>query len=120
MTIEILERYSDAWNEHDIEKIMLHMAENCIFLTGGGAERYGGQYQGQVAVSERFELVWKEFPDVHFTNLSHFLEGNRGCSEWTFVATSSNGNKVEIDGCDLFTFRGDKIAIKNTFLKNRK
>ena len=33
---EMLKRYSDAWNEHDIEKIMLYMTEDCIFRTGGG------------------------------------------------------------------------------------
>jgi ketosteroid isomerase-like protein len=120
MNIEILERYSDAWNEHDIEKIMLHMTEDCIFRTGGGAERYGAQYQGQAEVRARFESVWKEFPDVRFLNLTHFTEGNRGCSEWTFVATASHGNKLEIDGCDLFTFSEGKILLKNTFLKSRK
>jgi ketosteroid isomerase-like protein len=120
MNIEILERYSDAWNEHDIEKIMRYMSEDCIFRTGGGTERYGAEYQGQAEVRKRFESVWKEFPDVCFMNLAHFIGGNRGCSEWTFVATSSDGSKLEIDGCDLFTFSEGKILLKNTFLKNRK
>ena len=26
---------------------------------------------------------------------------------------------VEVDGCDLFTFRGGKIALKSSYLKNR-
>jgi hypothetical protein len=26
---------------------------------------------------------------------------------------------VEVNGCDIFTFRGDKIAVKNSYRKNR-
>lgn len=118
--IEMLKRYSDAWNEHDIKKIMLYMTEDCIFRSGGGEQSYGTQHQGQAEVSERFESIWVQFPDVCFKNARHFTQGDRGCSEWTFMATSPDGDKLAIDGCDIFTFRGGKIAVKNTFLKNRK
>jgi ketosteroid isomerase-like protein len=117
---EMLKRYSDAWNEHDIEKIMLYMTEDCIFRTGGGEQSYGTLYQGQAEVRKRFESIWSQFPDVCFKNTRHFLQGDRGCSEWTFRATGPDGNKLEIEGCDIFTFREGKIAVKNTFLKNRK
>ena len=33
-----LEDYSNAWNEHDIDKVMEFMTEDCIFETGGGTE----------------------------------------------------------------------------------
>ena len=30
-----------------------------------------------------------------------------------------DGKRVEVTGCDLFTFRDGKIAIKNSYRKNR-
>jgi hypothetical protein len=40
-------------------------------------------------------------------------------SEWLFTATAADGRKIEVNGCDVFTFVGDKIAVKNSYLKNR-
>lgn len=61
-----LEDYTHAWNTHDIEKIMAFMTEDCVFETGGGAERFGTRYVGRKAVRERFIEVWTNFPDVKF------------------------------------------------------
>jgi ketosteroid isomerase-like protein len=40
-------------------------------------------------------------------------------SEWTFTGTRRDGTRVEVTGCDLFTFRDGRIAIKNSYRKNR-
>jgi hypothetical protein len=41
-------------------------------------------------------------------------------SEWTFVGTrASDGARVEVDGCDLFTFAGTKIRVKDSMRKQR-
>lgn len=56
---------------------------------------------------------------MHFTDGEHFVSGDRGCSEWVFHGTRPDGKKGEMMGCDLFTFRGDKIYLKNSLLKNR-
>ena len=47
------------------------------------------------------------------------MAGDRGVSEWVFTGTGRDGKRVEVNGCDLFTFRGDKIAVKSSFLKTR-
>jgi ketosteroid isomerase-like protein len=47
------------------------------------------------------------------------VTGDRGVSEWTFTGTLKDGKRVEVIGCDVFTFRNGKIAIKNSFRKNR-
>ena len=56
---------------------------------------------------------------MHVTDGEHFVSGDRGCSEWVFHGTRPDGKKGEMMGCDLFTFRGDKIYLKNSLLKNR-
>ncbi|HUU74386.1 MAG TPA: nuclear transport factor 2 family protein [Burkholderiales bacterium] len=120
MKPEDLEIFADAWNQHDIETLMSYMTDDCAFYLGSGNSASGEKYEGYAAVREAFERVWKELPDVSFQNARHFLSGDRGCSEWTLVATHPNGSKIELDGCDLFTFEGDKIKVKNSYLKNRK
>jgi ketosteroid isomerase-like protein len=47
------------------------------------------------------------------------VTGDRGVSEWTFSGTRSDGKRIEVNGCDLFTFLDGKIAVKNSFRKNR-
>ena len=120
MNIEQLQAYSDAWNDYDIDRIMSFMTDDCIFETGGGSERYGTRYQGSQTVRERFIEVWTDIPDVRFENVSHFVQGDQGCSEWTFTGTRHNGTPIEIDGCDLFTFENGKIKSKRSYIKHRE
>jgi ketosteroid isomerase-like protein len=119
MNTEGLREYSEAWNAHDIEKIMRYMTDDCIFETGGGSEKYGTRFEGYTAVRERFVEVWSDIPDVRFEGAVHFVQGKYGCSEWTFTGTRKDGSKVEIDGCDLFTFDQGKIQSKRSYVKNR-
>ena len=37
---------------------------------------------------------------------------------WTFTGTHSDGTRVEVTGCDLFTFQAGKIAVKHSYRKN--
>lgn len=64
MTEDQLRAYSDAWNDHDIDRIMSFMTEHCVFETGGGSERYGTRFEGYTAVRERFIEVWTDIPDA--------------------------------------------------------
>jgi len=119
MDILKLQQYGQAWNDHDIDAIMGLMTDDCTFDTGGGGERYGTRYRGQEEVRSRFIEVWTDLPDVHFETLANFVQGDSGCSEWTFTGTTKSGQKVEVDGCDLFTFENGKIKSKRSYLKNR-
>jgi hypothetical protein len=120
MTHDDLEKFSEAWNRHDIDAIMAMMTEDCIFETGGGKYSFGTRYQGFEEVRSRFIEVWTELPDIQFKHCRHFIDGDRGCSQWTITATLENGNPLEVDGCDLFDFKNGKIFIKNSYIKNRK
>ena len=119
-TVQMLEQFADAWNRHDIDAIMAMMTPDCVFMTGGGPEVVGARYDGAEAVRERFIEVWTQVPDVRFENARHFVSGDRGVSQWTFTGHRTDGKRVEMAGLDLFTFRGDRIAVKDSYLKNRR
>ncbi|MCC6210960.1 MAG: nuclear transport factor 2 family protein [Burkholderiales bacterium] len=98
---------------------MTFMAEDCVFELSAGPEPCGKRFVGKEAVREGFAGVFKCFPDVHFGDARHFVSGERGLSEWLFTGTAADGKKVEVTGCDVFTFKGDKIAVKNSYMKAR-
>jgi len=84
-----------------------------------GPEVCGTRYAGRARVREAFARVFAIFPDATFSDARHFVAGNRGVSEWIFTGTTTGGKKVEVNGCDIFTFRNGKIAVKSSYFKTR-
>jgi steroid delta-isomerase-like uncharacterized protein len=119
VTTEVLQAFADAWNRHDVDAIMSFMTEDCVFEGSSGPHACGNRYVGRVAVRAGFAEVWATFPDAHWGNANHFVCGDRGVSEWTFTGTHADGTRVEVHGCDLFTCRDGKIALKNSYRKSR-
>lgn len=119
ITERFLQSFADAFNAHDINTIMSFMTQDCVFEAAAGEEINGEKFTGQEQVRKAFENVFGTFHDAHWSNAHHFISGNRGFSEWIFTGTKSDGSKVEVTGCDLFTFKNGKIAIKNSYRKNR-
>ena len=118
-TIAILDEFANAFNDHNVDRILSYMTDDCVFEASAGPDVDGEKFIGKEAVRKAFEDVFKTYPDAHWGNVKHFISGERAVSEWTFTGTKLDGSKVEVTGCDLFTFREGKIAIKNSFRKNR-
>lgn len=116
---QLLQKFADAWNGHDVNALMSMMTEDGVFEASAGNNVNGERYEGQQAVRAAYEAVFAQYPDAHWGSARHFVKGNRGVSEWTLTGTLQDGTRVEITGCDLFTFRNGKIAVKNSFRKNR-
>lgn len=119
VTADMLQAFADAWNRHDLDALMSFMSEDCIFESSAGPDVCGTRYTGREAVRTGFADVWAAFPDARWNQARHFVQGDRGVSEWTFTGTRADGVRVEVNGCDLFTFRGSQIALKNSYRKNR-
>jgi len=115
-----LQSFADAFNAHDLDEIMSHMTDDCVFEASAGPDVDGEKFTGQDQVRKAFEDVFITYPDARWNNPRHFISGNRGFSEWTFTGTRKDGTRVEVTGCDLFTFENGKIAIKNSYRKNRR
>jgi steroid delta-isomerase-like uncharacterized protein len=116
---QTLQAFADAWNRHDIDALMSFVTEDCVFETSAGSEICGTRYVGSESVRAGFAEVWATFPDAHWAGARHFVAGDRGVSEWIFTGTRTDGTRTEVCGCDLFTFRDGKIALKNSYRKNR-
>ncbi len=117
--LKLLDDFARAWNRHDLDALMSMMTDECVFDASAGDQIAGERFAGRDAVRGAFSAVFEQFPDAHWGNARHFVVGDRGWSEWTFSGTLRDGRRVEVNGCDLFTFRDGRIAIKNSFRKNR-
>jgi ketosteroid isomerase-like protein len=114
---DILERMLGAFNRHDLDEIMTLFADDCVFESPRGpapwGRRFVGKEEGREGLAARFEGI----PDVHYGDDRHFVSGDRGASEWTLTGTGSDGGRIEVRGCDLWEFDGDKIRRKDSFWK---
>jgi steroid delta-isomerase-like uncharacterized protein len=119
VSTETLQAFADAWNRHDADALMSYMSADCVFEASAGPDVCGTRYVGRAAVRAAYMEVWATFPDAHWGGARHFVVGDRGVSEWTFTGTRVDGTRVEVHGCDVFTFRDGKIALKNSYRKNR-
>ena len=117
--VQLLTAFADAWNRHDVDALMSMMTDDPVFEASSGSGVDGERHQGQQAVRAAFAAVFTQFPDAHWGHARHFVSGDRGVSEWTFTGTRSDGKRIEVNGCDLLTIRDGKIAVKNSFRKNR-
>ena len=118
-SVKLLERFAEAWNQHDLDALMSMMSDDCVFDASSGPQVEGRRSEGQRAVRAAYAEVFDVFPDAHWADARHFVADKRGVSEWTFSGTQKDGKRVEVTGCDLFTFRDGKIATKNSYRKNR-
>lgn len=116
---QLLERFSDAWNRHDLDALMSFMHPECVFEAVAGPDACGTRHEGPAAVARAFASAWQTVPDAQWRNGRHFVSGDRGVSEWTFTGTAADGSRIEANGVDIFTFRDGKILVKNAYRKNR-
>ena len=117
--LALLERFAQAWNAHDLEALMACMSEDCVFHSAAGALIQGNTFKGEREVRDGYARIFKTFPDAAWNEARHFVAGDRGVSEWRFTGTGADGVGVEMCGCDLFEFDGDRIRAKDSFRKQR-
>jgi steroid delta-isomerase-like uncharacterized protein len=116
-SIALLERFIAAWNAHDVEALLDCMTEDGVFQASAGPAPFGATAIGRAALRQAYAAIWQTYPDAQWTKARHFASGASACSEWIFVGTKADGTRVEVQGCDLFTLRDGKIAVKNSFRK---
>ena len=119
VTDEFLQAFANAWNRHDVDDLMSFMTDDCVFESSSGDDVCGSRFEGREAVRAGFSKAWETLPDAKWGDARHFVIGDRGVSEWVFSGTQADGKRIEVNGCDIFTFRNGKIAVKNSYRKNR-
>jgi ketosteroid isomerase-like protein len=118
-SVTTLKAVLEAFNAHDLDRIMSYFAEDCVLEMPRGSEPWGTRYTGLEAVREGLRSRFMGIPDVQYTDDTHFVAGDIGVSQWTLRGTTSGG-AIEVRGCDFFTFRDGKIIKKDSYWKIRE
>ena len=117
VSIELLKGLLEAFNSHDLDRIMDHFADDCVLYTPRGekprGDRYFGKNEVRAGLAKRFEGI----PDVHYGDDRHWACGDLGVSEWTLTGTTLAGDQIEVRGVDLLEFADNKIILKDSFWK---
>jgi ketosteroid isomerase-like protein len=117
VTVETLRRLVDAFNAHDLDAVMSFFTDDCVLEMPRGPDPWGRRLQGREEVRSGLASRFAGIPDVHYGDDRHWVGGDRGGSEWLLTGTTTRGEPVEVRGCDLFEFRGDKITRKDSYWK---
>jgi ketosteroid isomerase-like protein len=117
--VEMLRAIAAAFDRHDLDAIMSHFTDDAVFETPRGPKPWGRRVIGHEAVRAAFADRFAGIPDVRYQQDDHFVDGDRGASEWTLSGTTVDGEQLEIRGCDLWTFRGGRVVKKDSYWKIR-
>ena len=115
--LAMLAEITAAFDRHDLDGIMAHFAEDAVFEGPRGPDPWGQRFVGRDAVREAFAARFAGIPDIRYTDDAHFADGDRGASEWTLSGTTIDGQRIEVRGCDLWTFRDGMVVKKDSFWK---
>ncbi len=122
----VLERaiaaYNDAWNAHDLDKIMSMHAPDMVFENHTAGERAGGE-----AVREHIGQIFGTWPDITFSTRCLYVRDGLVVQEWTAEATHANemrrgdlvaeptGKKIRWDGLDVIPFENGLVKRKDVY-----
>lgn len=84
-----------------------------------GSKPWGTRFVGEAKVRDGLATRFAGLPDMHYGDAEHFVDAaaNTGISKWPLTSTTTDGKKVEVRGCDFYTFRDDAVIRKDSYWK---
>ena len=115
--LRILESLAEAFNDHDLDRIMAFFAEDCSLDMPRGSSPWGTRYAGKAAVRAGLQTRFEMLPDVHYGDVRHFATDQMGVSEWLVTGTLRSGQAIAARGCDHYEIREGKVVRKDSYWK---
>lgn len=117
--IAMLKAIALGFDRHDLDAVMTHFTDDTVFESPRGPNAWGQRFVGREAARRAFAGRFAGIPNVRYQRDDHFADADRGASEWTLSGTTVKGERIEVRGCDLWTFRDGKVVKKDSFWKIR-
>ena len=115
-TIDAIERFNAAFNNHDVAGVMAAMTDDCVFESTGPRPD-GVRFAGQAAVREVWEGFFGSSPSARFETEEMFAAGDRCVVRWLYRWVDPEGKPGHIRGVDVFRVRDGKVAEKLAYVK---
>lgn len=110
-TLTTIERFNEAFNQHDVDAVMALMTEDVVFENTSPAPD-GERYEGQEAVRDFWERFFASSPHAHFEAEDVYAAGDRCTVRWRY-----RWGDGHIRGVDCFRVRDGKVAEKLSYVK---
>ncbi|HET6571771.1 MAG TPA: nuclear transport factor 2 family protein [Solirubrobacterales bacterium] len=119
---QLIERYNDAWNRHDVEAIVAMHAPGMVFENHTAGERVEG-----AAVRDHVASIFAAWPDLRFATRRLYVREGLAVCEWTATATHTqtmrrsgleaepSGARLEWEGVDVFPIENGQIVRKDVY-----
>jgi steroid delta-isomerase-like uncharacterized protein len=119
---QAIERYNQAWNDHDLEAIMAMHAPDMVFENHTAGEAAEGE-----AVRGHIASIFESWPDIAFNGRRTYVRDGLVVQEWTATATHVNtmrrgdiaaeptGKRIEWKGLDVIPFEDGLIKRKTVY-----
>src|SRR3546814_17166334 len=72
-----LKRLCDAFNAHDLDRIMSLFADDCVLEMPRGSQPWGSRFEGKDNVRQALAGRFEGLPDVNYGNEQHFIDNSR-------------------------------------------
>jgi steroid delta-isomerase-like uncharacterized protein len=118
-----LDRYTEAWNRHDVEGILALHTEDSVFEN----HTSGGKAVGLAELRALLESIFSTLPDLSFEGRRRYIQGDVAVVEWTAHATFCRpitrggssylptGERLVWNGLDVIPTREGKVAGKHVY-----
>ena len=115
----LLVQLADAFNAHDLDRIMAFFADDCCLEMPRGKKPWGSRFEGKEDLRRALAMRFEGLPDVHYGDCQYFVDpaAATGISKWSLTGTGTNGMQVQVRGCDFYTFRDGKVIRKDSYWK---
>lgn len=115
--LECLQGLIEAFNAHDLDRVMSYFAEECSLDMPRGHSPWGTRYIGKEQVRNGLRTRFEMLPDVHYGDARHWATDTMGVSEWLLTGTLRSGERIAVRGCDHYEFVAGKVVRKDSYWK---
>jgi steroid delta-isomerase-like uncharacterized protein len=122
MTVDLAsyaETINDAWNSHDIEKVLGFYAPECISDDVGQAS----PLHGREGLRAMLSAYWRAFPDLRFEVTDTVVQDSRLAIAWwaegthqgTIMNIPPTGHKVQVRGISIIDVK-DGVVVRGQYI----
>ena len=110
---------NQAWNSHDIERVLSFYSFDCI----GSDVGQTALIRGRDGVRSMLEMYWKAFPDLQFAITDTVVQDSRLVVVWVAEGTHQGpimhipptGHKVEVRGVSVIDVK-DGLVVRGQYI----
>jgi cation diffusion facilitator family transporter len=114
-TAEAVDRFNQAFNDHDVDAVMAAMTDDCVFENTSPPN--GQRYEGQDQVRSAWEEFFAASPHAHFDGEDVIVAGDRCIVQWLYTWKNDDGSTASLRGVDVIRVRDGKVAEKFAYVK---